>query len=107
MPFPPITPRYNTYRESKENLRRKAAEHNAMANRVVEYLNTLIANDPSETQQYLYFTIARDLRPTDEVRSAIAAAVITALRLAFARKSAERWRGTGASLAEFRLTLYE
>ncbi|WOH68668.1 hypothetical protein [Bradyrhizobium sp. BWA-3-5] len=62
----PLEPRLDSYRGSKENLQRKAAEHNAMARRVVDHLNTLIANDPADMQQYLYHEIARDLGLTVE-----------------------------------------
>lgn len=68
----PLQPRLDDYRGSKENLRRKVAEHNAMAQRVVDHLNTLIANDPRDLQQYIYADIAHDLRlSTDEVQSAV------------------------------------
>lgn len=68
----PLQPRLESYRGSKENLRRKAAEHNAMARRVVDHLNTLIANDPRDRQLYIYDSIARDLGlSADEVQSAV------------------------------------
>lgn len=66
----PLQPRLDPYRGSKENLRRKATEHNAMARKVVDHLNTLIANDPDDRQNYLYYEIARDLGLTvEEVES--------------------------------------
>ena len=72
MPQLPVQPRFKSYLGSKENLRRKAAEHNAMAQRVADYVNSLAANNPNEIQQYTFSTIARDLGfTTDQVRSAI------------------------------------
>jgi hypothetical protein len=60
------------YRGSKENLRRKATEHNAIARRVVDHLNTLIANDPGDQQNYLYYEIAHELGLTvEEVKSVV------------------------------------
>jgi hypothetical protein len=68
----PIMPALAEYRGSKDNLRRKAAEHNLMARRVVDHLNTLIANDPSDMQQFIFASVARDLGLTaDEVQSAV------------------------------------
>jgi hypothetical protein len=68
----PLQPRLKSYRGAKENLRRKNNEYNAMARRVVDHVNTLIANDPRETQQYIYDYIAIDLGLSrDEVRDAI------------------------------------
>jgi hypothetical protein len=68
----PVTPKFKLYRGSKEKLRRQAAAHNAMAQRVADHVNTLAANNPDEVQQYLFATIADDLGlTTDQVRSAI------------------------------------
>lgn len=72
MPLLPLTPDFKVYRGSKENLRRKATEYNAIAQRVADHVNTLVANNPDEIQQYMFASIARDLRLTiDQVRSAI------------------------------------
>jgi len=57
----PLQPRLDPYRGSNETRRRKAAEKNALARRVVDYLNTLIANNDADIQQYLYCDIAHDL----------------------------------------------
>ncbi|MCC8944199.1 hypothetical protein H8A97_03555 [Bradyrhizobium sp. Arg62] len=68
----PLQPRLDPYRGSKDNLRRKKVQHNAMARRVVDHLNTLIANNPADRQQYLYYYVARDLGLTaEEVESAV------------------------------------
>jgi hypothetical protein len=68
----PVMPHLKVYRGSKENLRRKAAQHNAIAQRVADHINALVANNPREIQQYMFATIARDLGlKTDQVRSAI------------------------------------
>jgi hypothetical protein len=68
----PIRPHLKSYRGSKDNLRRRAAEYNAKANKIAEHLNTLAANNPAEIQQYMFVYIARDLGfTTEEVRSAI------------------------------------
>jgi hypothetical protein len=43
-----------------------------MARKVADHLNTLIANDPDETQQYMFANLAYDLGYSpEEVRSAI------------------------------------
>jgi hypothetical protein len=68
----PLTPHFKTYRGSKEALRRKASEYNRMAQRVADHVSALIANNPDETQMYLFYSIAYDLGLTeDQVRSAI------------------------------------
>jgi|GEM_PF-2408242 len=68
----PLTPHLKNYRGSKEALRRKTAAFNAMAHRVADHVNTLMANNPSEIQQYHFYEIAHDLGlSVDDVRSAI------------------------------------
>jgi hypothetical protein len=68
----PVVPHFKHYRGGKENIRQKTEQFNAMAQRVADHLNTLIANNPDEIQQYLFYSIARDLHLTvDDVRSAI------------------------------------
>lgn len=68
----PLQPRLSDYRGSDPKKRRKADEHNAMAQRVVDHLNALIANDPAPMQQYFWHGIARDLGLTaDDVESAV------------------------------------
>ncbi|WP_027555094.1 hypothetical protein [Bradyrhizobium sp. Cp5.3] len=68
----PLQPKLDPYRGSKDRLRRKAAEHNAMATRVVYHLNRLIADNPNDQQQYLWYEVARALGLTvEEVGSAV------------------------------------
>lgn len=68
----PIEPQLEVYRGSKENLRRRANEKNAIRHRVAEHVNRLAANNPDECQQYTFATIARELGvPVDEVRAAL------------------------------------
>ncbi|MEZ2201885.1 hypothetical protein AAE027_07555 [Bradyrhizobium japonicum] len=68
----PLQPRLMDYRGADPKKQRKVAEHNAMAQRVADHLNTLIANDPAPMQQYLWHGIARDLGlTTDKVESAV------------------------------------
>lgn len=72
MPNLPIQPRLKRYRGSKENLRRKTANYNAAAHKVADHVNRLIANNPSDVQQYMFASVAHDLGFTvDDVRSAI------------------------------------
>lgn len=68
----PIQPRFKRYRGAKPNLQRKAAEEYSAAKKIADHVNTLIANDPSEIQQYIFARIALDLRvEADEVRRAL------------------------------------
>jgi hypothetical protein len=68
----PLQPRLKDYNGSNERMRREVAEYNAMAQRVVRHLNTLIAKDPRDIQAYDFDTIARELNlDTNEVASAI------------------------------------
>lgn len=68
----PLQPRLKDYRGADPKKRRKVAEHNAMAQRVVDHLNTLIANDLEPMQQYLWYDVACDLGLTaDDVESAV------------------------------------
>jgi hypothetical protein len=68
----PLRPYLKHYSGSQENPRRKTAEYNEMAIRVVEHVNALIANNADENQQYMFAEIAIDLGLTaDQVRSAI------------------------------------
>ncbi|KYK44902.1 hypothetical protein A1D31_11840 [Bradyrhizobium liaoningense] len=57
----PLQPRLKDYRGADPKKRRKVADHNAVAQRVVEHLNTLIANDQAAMQEYLWHEVARDL----------------------------------------------
>jgi hypothetical protein len=67
----PLRPYLKHYSGLQENPRRKTAEYNEMATRVVEHVNALIANNPDENQQFLFAEIAIDLGLTaDQVRSA-------------------------------------
>ncbi|WP_145984257.1 hypothetical protein [Bradyrhizobium nitroreducens] len=68
----PLQPRLDGYRGADPRKRREASEHNAMAQRIVDHLNTLIANDPDPMQQYHWYEIARDLGLSPEdVESAV------------------------------------
>jgi hypothetical protein len=74
MPTLPLRPHLKSYREGKANLQLKAAEENALAQRIADHVNRLIARDPHEIQQYFFAQIALDLGCTTEaVRSAIPA----------------------------------
>ena len=69
----PLTPRLKQYSGNDPEKRRKAAERNAMAQRVVDHLNRLIAANPSETQSYAWAFVARDLKLTaEQVESSVA-----------------------------------
>ena len=66
------TPGVTAIRALRMHPRRKTAEYNEMATRVVEHVNALIANNADENQQYMFAEIAIDLGLTaDQVRSAI------------------------------------
>ncbi len=68
----PLTAQFKSYRGSKENLRRKSVQDAFVAQRIATYVNGLVANNPDETQQYIFASIAHDLGvTTEEVRSAI------------------------------------
>jgi hypothetical protein len=67
----PLRPHFKHYSGSEEDPRRKTAEYNEMATRVIEHVNALIANNSDENQQYMFAEIAIDLGLTaDQVRSA-------------------------------------
>jgi hypothetical protein len=69
----PVTPRLDGYSGKDQRRRQKAAEHNEMAQRVADHINALVANNPKETQQYMYWVIAHDLGLTeDQVRAVVA-----------------------------------
>lgn len=68
----PISPRWKDYRGGKRHLQIKMVERNKTATRIVDYLNTLIANNPEEIQVYMFAFLANDLGlETNEVREAI------------------------------------
>jgi hypothetical protein len=68
----PVAPRLDGYTGNDERRRRRAAQHNAMAQRVADHINDRCANDPSEIQQYSYALIAHELRLTEgQVRAAV------------------------------------
>lgn len=62
----PIEGRYKDYRGANVAMRERVAAHNRMVDRVIIHLNTLVANDPAEQQQYLYGFVALDLGLTKE-----------------------------------------
>jgi hypothetical protein len=67
----PLRSHLKHYSGWQENPRRKIAEYNEMATRVVAHVNASIANNPDESQQYMSAEIAVDLGLTaDQVRSA-------------------------------------
>lgn len=68
----PVTPKLKQSHSSNEKVQRKNVAHNAMARKAAAHLNTLIANNPDTTQQYMFADIAYDLGySTEEVRSGI------------------------------------
>lgn len=72
MPVLPLVPHVSRYRGGKRDLQLKNAQANAVAQRVADHINRLIADDPHELQQYLFANIARDLGVSvDVVRAAI------------------------------------
>lgn len=66
MPQIPIQGRYKEYRGANAAMRERVAAHNRMVDRIVTHLNTQVANDPAERQQYLYGFVALDLGLTKE-----------------------------------------
>jgi hypothetical protein len=57
---------------SNERVRRKWTERSEVASRIVKHLNTLVANNPAEVQQYSFFRIANALGVTvKEVKAAL------------------------------------
>jgi hypothetical protein len=68
----PITAQFKRYTGAKPELRRKAAEAIARAERIATHLNRLIAANPGETQQYYFASMAINLGvTTEQVRSAV------------------------------------
>ncbi|MBZ9925017.1 hypothetical protein [Mesorhizobium sp. BR1-1-4] len=67
MPILPLVPHVSRYRGGKRDLQLKNAQANALAQRVAEHVNKLIADDPRELQQYFFANIARDLGVSVEV----------------------------------------
>jgi hypothetical protein len=61
MALAPIVPYFKQYRGRKEDVRRKVDCFNATAQRIADYVNKLIANDPHELQVYSFGMIAIDL----------------------------------------------
>jgi hypothetical protein len=67
-----IRAHHRSYKGSKPEIRRKAAEFNALANRIAEHVNRKIRECPDEIQQYHYSAIANELGIDEElVREAI------------------------------------
>ena len=67
-----MAPRLDGYTGNDERRRRRAAQQNAMAQRVADHINSRCANDPREIQQYSYALIAHELRLTEEqIRAAV------------------------------------
>jgi hypothetical protein len=62
----PLQARLQNIRGSTERARRRVIDHNAMARRVVDHLNRLIANNPERNQQYFWADIARELSLSPE-----------------------------------------
>ncbi len=72
MPILPISPRLTRYSGSKPELMRKSLSGQAIAIKIAEHVNTLVANNSAEIQQYIFADIASDLDvTTEQVRSAI------------------------------------
>jgi len=72
MPYLPLEPNLKRYRGGNQNLQLRNAQANALAQRIADHVNRLIACDPHEMQQYFFAQIALDLGCTTEaVRSAI------------------------------------
>lgn len=68
----PIRPQFKAYRGAKPDLQRKAAERNAKAQMIADYLNRRMAVNPAEVQQYLFAEIGWEVDASaEEVRSAI------------------------------------
>lgn len=68
----PVRPQLKDYNGRNEARRRKVDEFNAMAQRVVDHVNILIANNPNEIQEYNFHLIAIDLGlSAEDVQSAI------------------------------------
>lgn len=90
MPTLPLTAYWKRYGGGKEHLRVKAAEEAKTAQRIADYVNGLIADNPSELQQYYFATIARDLGVTvDQVRSAISDGGYNGITIGV--RAEERW----------------
>lgn len=72
MPFLPFTAQFKHYAGAKPELRRKNNEAFAVATRIAEHVNRLVANNPNELQQYYFASIAAEMDvTTNQVRSAI------------------------------------
>lgn len=68
----PIRPHLKSYRGANPEKARKTAQFNRDAQRVADYLNKQIADDPAENQQHFFAEIGLKLHVSDElVRSAI------------------------------------
>jgi hypothetical protein len=72
MPGLPVTPHFKRYRGAKPNLQRKAAEELRAAQRIADYVNAKIANDPDEVQRIIFGFVAIQLGvTTEQVRRAL------------------------------------
>jgi hypothetical protein len=68
----PLMPRLKSYRGANPKKQRQTASMNSNAARIVDHLNRLIANDPSEVQMHAFEYIAIDLGVSvEDVRAAI------------------------------------
>ncbi|WP_271519421.1 hypothetical protein [Bradyrhizobium sp. CCBAU 53380] len=68
----PVEPKLRYYMGASPKLKRENRDYNDVARRAAYHLNTLIANNESDTQQYMFANIARDIgASTDDVRSAL------------------------------------
>ncbi|OQW56218.1 MAG: hypothetical protein A4S14_10640 [Proteobacteria bacterium SG_bin9] len=66
MPGLPVAPHFKEYRGAKPHLQRRAAEEFRTAQRIADYVNAQIANDPDEVQQIIFGFVAIELGVTVE-----------------------------------------
>jgi hypothetical protein len=68
----PIQPHFMSYEGANPRRCQDAARRNKTAQRVADYVNRKLANDPSEIQQFMFGFIAADVGiDVDDVRAAI------------------------------------
>ena len=89
MPLLPLRPHLKVYHGPNACTEQKVDAHNILAQRIAEYVNTLVANDPRPIQSYTFAKIAADLGLTKiQVRSAVLGGVANGLM--FSVTSAQR-----------------